>query len=171
MGGHNSGRRPEMWDTRGQVEDAAILDAASLRRLGAFACGAAGILKWEDGNRVEFRCDGSTITLNYTTRGRAYCQHIQLSSVPLNWSRKPSARPALLCSECGYRGYKLYFSKRQPYFLCRACQHLIYEIQTYNSLGMCHALLKVLKEERSMMRWSEMRRSSHAKRRHMKHET
>ena len=149
MGGTNSGRHPELWDPRGQVEDALVLDAALLRRSGAFAVGV-GTLKWES-SRAAFRCDGERLTLIYTTRGQEYCQHIRLSSIPLNWRRWHSTRPALLCSECGYRGYKLYLSKRQPYFLCRRCQGLIYEIQTYNSRGLCHALLQSIKAERKVM--------------------
>jgi hypothetical protein len=146
MGNYNSGRRPEMWDPRGQVEDAVVLEAGLLRQYGAFVRGAAGILRWE-GSSASFRCDGERLTLNYRTRGQEYCQHIRISEVSLKWSQRRSTRPALLC-DCGYRGYKLYLSKRQPYFLCRTCQGLIYELQTYNSSGLCYALLKSIKEER-----------------------
>jgi len=146
MGGFNSGRRPEMWDPRGQVEDALMLDAGALRHSGAFVRGAAGILRWE-GSSASFRCDGERLTLNYTTRGQAYSQHIRLSSVPLKLNHARSSRPALLC-DCGYRGYKLYLSKRQPYFLCRTCQGLIYELQAHHSSGLGHLFLQSIKEER-----------------------
>jgi hypothetical protein len=147
MGNYNSGRRPEIWDPRPQVEDANVIDIPLLRAYNALTPGNAGLLTWPDGkSRAGFTYDGETLTLDYSIKGQAYRQFIQVASMQLKLNHAPR-RTCLLCPECGYRGYKLYLS-RKPRFLCRKCQGLTYELQTYRHGSLCYMLLQSIKEER-----------------------
>jgi hypothetical protein len=148
MGNYNSGRRPEIWNPRAQVEDALILDIALLRAHDALSAGSQGVIQWPDAkSRASFCRQGETLTLDYSIRGQAYRQHVQLTTMVLSLNHAPH-RTCLLCSECGRRGYKLYLSKLKPFFLCRKCQNLCYEQQTYNSRGLCYMLYQGIRRER-----------------------
>jgi hypothetical protein len=158
MGGLNSGRRPEIWDPRPQVEDALLLDIPLLRSYDALTSGAHGVMQWtEKRGCIAFHTHGDMITFDYAIRGRAYQQSIQFAAIPLHWSHS-TARPCLFCSACQRRGYKLYLSRR-PYFLCRGCQGLVYEAQTLHFGGLCYAYLRSLKEERRFEAWWKRRKN------------
>ena len=147
MGGMNSGRQPDLWGSRPQVEDALILDIPTLRKFGALTDGAKGTLVWMN-NRGElgFQMSGDTLRLDYAVRGQPYRQFIRLVPMRLKLNNNPS-RICLLC-ECGYQGYKLYLSRTKPCFACRKCQNLIYEAQTVHHGGICYLLIQAIKEER-----------------------
>jgi len=153
MGGMNSGRRPDLWEQRPQVEDALIIDIPLLRAHDALTSGTHGVLHWTGSKRqCAFQTHGDELTLTYAIKGCAYRQSIRLATIPLWWNNRTS-RPCLLCSQCGRRGYKLYLSRRQPYFLCRRCQGLVYEVQATHYSGLCYALLRGMKEECRYAAW------------------
>jgi hypothetical protein len=162
MGGINSGRRPDVWERRPQVEDALIIDIPLLRAHDALTSGTHGILHWtRSKSECAFLTHGDELILAYALKGRAYQQSIHLAAIPLRWNNGTS-RTCLLCSQCGRRGYKLYLSRRQPYFLCRVCQGLVYELQAPHYGGLCYALLRVMRAERRYAsRWERAYRRKH----------
>jgi len=148
MGGINSGRRPDVWEQRVQVEDALVLDIPLLRAHGALSTGTKGLLTWKERpSTVEFAARPSgRILLHYGRREHAYFQVITIEHIPLHWHHG-TFRLALVCMQCGRRGYKLYLG-RTPYFLCRRCQDLIYELQTVHYGSLCHVIVATAREER-----------------------
>jgi len=62
MGNINSGRRREMFGPRPQVEDAALLDIAMLRKAGALTDGALGLIHIGQGSLI-FSTQGDIVTL------------------------------------------------------------------------------------------------------------
>jgi hypothetical protein len=113
MGGINSGRRPDLWEQRPQVEDALIIDLPLLRAYDALTSGTHGVLHWiSSKSECAFQTHGDELTLEYAVKGCAYRQSIRLAAIALWWNNGTS-RPCLLCSQCGCRVYKLYLSHRQ----------------------------------------------------------